>query len=61
MTESEDTMKDGKIAIEIDLHKIGWMALMTLCTWLAVKCGEGETLLFIIPAGLYTIFGKETE
>lgn len=53
-------MKDGKIAVEIDLHKIGWMALMALCTWLAVKCGEGETLLIIIPAGLAAIFGKET-
>ena len=52
-------MYDGKISVEIDLKKIGWAALMALCTWLAIKCGEGETLLFIIPAGLYAVFGKE--
>lgn len=54
-------MRDGKIAIEIDLKRIGWAALMALCIILAIKCGEGETLLFIVPAGLYSIFGKETE
>ena len=52
-------MYNGKIAIEIDLKRIGWAALMVLCTWLAVKCGEGETLLIIIPAGLYAVFGRE--
>lgn len=58
--ESERIMRDGKIAIEIDLKRIGWAALMALCIMLAIKCGEGETLLFIVPAGLYAIFGKET-
>ena len=48
---------DWKIAVEIDLKKIAVVAMMVLCTWLACKCGEGETLLFIIPAGLAYLTG----
>lgn len=48
-----------KIAIEIDVGKLLAVVVMAICVWLASICGEGETLLFIIPAGLYYIFGKE--
>lgn len=51
-------MRDGKIAVEIDLKKIGAVALMVIATWLGVKCGEGEALLFIVPACLAYIAGK---
>ena len=50
-------MRDGKIAVEIDLKKIAVVAGMVLCTWLAGQCGEGETLLLIIPAGLAYLTG----
>lgn len=50
-------MRDGKVAVEIDLKKIGAVALMVAATWLGVKCGEGETLLLIIPAGLAYLTG----
>jgi len=52
-------MRDGKIAVEIDLKKIGVVALMAVATWLGIKCGEGETLLLIIPAGVAYVMGKE--
>lgn len=48
-------MRDGKIAIEIDLKKLAIVAGMTLATYLGIISGEGETLLLIIPAGLYWI------
>lgn len=51
-------MRDGKIAVEFDLKKIGAVALMVAATWLGVKSGEGETLLFIVPACLAYIVGK---
>lgn len=51
-------MRDGKIAVEIDLKKIGAVALMAAATWIGVKCGEGETLLIIVPACLAYIAGK---
>ena len=51
-------MRDGKIAVEIDLKKIGAVALMVIATWLGVKCGEGETLMIIIPACLAYVTGK---
>ena len=40
---------------KIDLKKIGIIAGMALATYLGIISGEGETLLFIIPAGLYWI------
>lgn len=51
-------MRDGKVAVEIDLKKIGAIALMAAATWLGIKCGEGETLLIIVPACLAYIAGK---
>lgn len=48
-------MKNGKIAIEIDLKKLCIIAAMALATYLGIISGEGETLLLIIPAGLYGI------
>lgn len=52
-------MRDGKVAVEIDLKKIAAVALMAAATWLGVKCGEGEALLIIVPACLAYIAGKE--
>lgn len=52
-------MRDGKIAIEIDLKKIAVVAGMVLCTWLSGVCGEGETLLLVIPAGISYLVSKE--
>lgn len=52
-------MRDGKIAIEIDLKKLGIIAGMALATYLGIISGEGETLLFIIPAGLYWLVKGE--
>ena len=51
-------MRDGKIAVEIDLKKIGAVVLMAAATWLGVKCGEGEALLIIVPACLAYVTGK---
>lgn len=48
-------MRDGKIAIEIDLKKLAIIAGIALATYLGIISGEGETLLLIIPAGLYWI------
>lgn len=48
-------MRDGKIAIEIDLKKLAIITGMALATYLGIISGEGETLLLIIPAGLYWI------
>lgn len=50
-------MRDGKIAIEIDLKKIMVIAGMVLSTWLASVCGQGEALMIIIPAGLAYLAG----
>lgn len=52
-------MRDGKIAIEIDLKKLAVIAGMVLSVWLSSVCGEGEVLLLIIPAGLACLFGRE--
>lgn len=46
-----------KIAVEIDLMKLVVIAGMALSTWLASICGEGETLLIIIPAGIAYLVG----
>ena len=54
-------MKDWKVAIEIDFRKVLAVAGMVLSVWLASICGEGETLLIIIPAGLAYLFGKERD
>lgn len=52
-----------KIAVEIDFGKVLVVAGMTLCTWLASLCGEGEVLFFIYPAGIGYLLGlwKENE
>lgn len=52
-------MRDGKIAIEIDLKKLAVIAGMALSVWLSGVCGEGEVLLLIIPAGVAYVTGKE--
>ena len=52
-------MRDGKIAIEIDLKKLGIIAGMVLATYLGIICGEGETLMLIVPAGLACLVSKE--
>ena len=52
---------DWKIAVEFDLKKFAVAAGMALCTWLACQCGEGETLLFIITAGLAYLAGGVKE
>lgn len=54
-------MKDWKVAVEIDFRKVLAVAGMALSVWLASICGEGETLLIIIPAGLACMFGKERD
>lgn len=51
-------MRDGKIAIEIDLKKLAVIAGMVLSVWLSSVCGEGEVLLLIIPAGVAYVTGK---
>ena len=52
-------MRDGKIAIEIDLKKVGMIAAMAAATALALSAGMGDTLLVSIPAGLACLFGRE--
>lgn len=54
-------MRDGKIAIEIDLKKVGMIAAMAAATALALYAGMGDTLLVIIPAGLACLIGKEEQ
>lgn len=48
-----------KIAIEIDLKKLLILVGMALSIWMASICGEGETLLIIIPAGIAGLVNKE--
>lgn len=52
-------MKDGKIAIEINIKKIAIIAGMVLSTYVGCKTGMGDALLFIIPAGLACLVSKE--
>lgn len=52
-------MRDGKIAIEINLKKLAIIAGMVLSVWLSGVCGEGEVLLLIIPAGISYLASKE--
>ena len=47
------------ITIEINLKKLAIIAGMALATYLGIISGEGETLLLIIPAGLYWIVKGE--
>lgn len=54
-------MRDGKITIEIDLKKVGIVALMAAATALACKTGMGDALLFIIPGGLACLMSKGVE
>lgn len=48
-----------KIAVEIDLKKLLIAGVMSLSVWLACKIGIGESLLVIIPAGMYGLLSKE--
>lgn len=52
-------MKDGRIAIEIDMKKLAVIGVMAASTWIACKTGMGDALLVIIPSGLALLFGKE--
>lgn len=52
-------MRDGKIAIEIDLKKLAVIGAMAVSTWIACKTGMGDALLVIIPGGLAILIGKE--
>ena len=52
-------MRDGKIAIEINLKKLAIIAGMTLSTYVGCKTGMGDALLFIIPAGLACLVSEE--
>lgn len=52
-------MRDGKIAIEINLKKLAVIAGMVLSVWLSSVCGEGEVLMLIIPAGISYLVSKE--
>lgn len=48
-------MDKYRVTIEINLKKLAIIAGMALATYLGIISGEGETLLLIIPAGLYWI------
>lgn len=52
-------MRDGKIAIEIDLKKVLIAACMVLSTVLVCKIGAGETLLIVIPGGIAALLSNE--
>lgn len=52
-------MRDGKIAIEIDLKKLGIIAGMALATYIGCRTGMGDALLVIIPGGIAILIGKE--
>lgn len=52
-------MKNGKIAIEINLKKMAMAAMMAVSTIIACKTGMGDALVVIIPAGLAYIANKE--
>lgn len=52
-------MRDGKIAIEIDLKKVMIFGVMAASTALACATGMGDALLVIVPAGLACLFSKE--
>lgn len=54
-------MKNGKIAIEIDLKKTAMAALMAVSIIIACKTGMGDALVVIIPAGLAYIASKEEQ
>lgn len=52
-------MRDGKIAIEINLKKLAVIAGMVLATYIGCRTGMGDALVVIIPAGLYGLVSKE--
>lgn len=52
-------MNNWKFAVEIDLKKLLIAGVMALSVWLACKIGVGESLLVILPAGLYGLISKE--
>ena len=47
-----------KIAVEIDLKKIGTLAAMAICTWLSIKIGCADALVLVIPAGIATLLER---
>ena len=47
-----------KIAVEIDLKKIGILAAMAICTWLSIKIGCADCLFLVVPAGIATLFER---
>ena len=54
-------MKNGKIAIEIDLKKMAMAVLVVVSTIIGCKTGMGDALLFIIPGGLACLMSKGVE
>ena len=52
-------MRDGKIAIEVNIKKLAIVAGMTLATVIGCKTGMGDALMIIIPAGLYGLVSEE--
>lgn len=52
-------MNNWKFAVEIDLKKLLIVGAMALSVWLACLIGVGESLLVIIPAGMYGLLSKE--
>lgn len=54
-------MKNGKIAIEIDLKKMAVAVLVVVSTIIGCKTGMGDALVVIIPAGLAYIASKEEQ
>lgn len=52
-------LRDGKIAIEIDLKKVLIVAVMVASTVLSCATGMGDALLVIIPAGVACLISKE--
>lgn len=54
-------MENGRITIEIDLKKLGIVALMAAAIVIACKTGMGDSLLFIVPGGLACLMSKGVE
>lgn len=54
-------MENGRITVEIDLKKLGIVALMAAAIVIACKTGMGDALLFIVPGGLACLMSKGVE
>ena len=55
-------MGDGwryNLTVTLNVKKMLIAAAMAFSVWLACKIGVGESLLVIIPAGIYGLFSKE--